>query len=92
MVGETTRSSHALASDADELMSQVSHFDVGEERRNRVPSKVREGYGNFLPERRGAGAPEPDSVQDQQQRAQQFASASNGSAALDINQDDWVEF
>lgn len=92
MVGETTRSSHALASDADELMAQVSHFDVGEERRNRVPSKVRDGYGNFLPERRGAGTPEPDTIRDQQQRAQDFAAASNGSAALDMNKDDWVEF
>ena len=92
MVGETTRSSHALASDADELMSQVSHFDIGEERRNRVPSKVREGYGNFMPDRRGADSAEPDSIQDQQRRAQDFAAASNGSAALDINQDDWVEF
>ena len=92
MVGETTRSSHALASDADELMSQVSHFDIGDERRNREPSKTRDGYGNFLPDRRGASEAEPNSIRDQQKRAQDFASASNGSAALDVNADDWVEF
>jgi methyl-accepting chemotaxis protein len=93
MVSQTTRASHSLNADADNLLSQVSRFDIGGERRNLVPSKVRPGYANFLPDRR-----EPDSarrpVKEQQELAREFAAETHGATALKARPEPegWEEF
>lgn len=94
MVGETTRSSHSLSSDADKLMAQVSRFDIGEERRNLVPNNVNENYTRTHPERRKTER-SGDSVHEQQDRVQQYAAMTNGSAAIDLDNapdHEWTEF
>ncbi|NQY12675.1 MAG: PAS domain S-box protein [Henriciella sp.] len=93
MVSQTTRASHSLNEDADNLLSQVSRFDIGGERRNLVPSKVRPGYANFLPDRREPeSAPRP--VKEQQELAREFAVETRGATALKARPeiDGWEEF
>lgn len=90
MVEQTTAASHSLANDSDELMSQVSHFDIGAAVGNASASPVKP-----------VSAPKPSSsaptqtVAVQQARAATFAASTNGSAALHVEQDDeddWKDF
>ncbi len=91
MVEQTTAASHSLANDSDELMSQVAHFKIGDDKSS----------GSGAPASRnkkpGAnGAKSNQTVAAQQDRAASFASATNGSAALYVepegSQEDWQDF
>ncbi len=87
MVEETTAASHSLANDSDELMNQVSHFEIGDKKAGAAKSKAANG----------AKAPKKkQSVSEQQDRAASFAAATNGSAALHVepaaSEEDWTDF
>jgi len=91
MVEQTTAASHSLANDSDELMNQVSHFEIGDEKASapasKTASKAKAGK---------SGAKASQSVAEQQGRAKSFAAATNGSAALyvepEASEEDWTDF
>ncbi len=91
MVEETTAASHSLAKDADELMNQVSHFNIGGQSGAGGKGAARSGQ-------RAGGAVKKPSVAEQQDRVASFAasSAMNGSAALQMEPEagaeDWTDF
>jgi methyl-accepting chemotaxis protein len=91
MVEQTTAASHSLANDSDELMSQVAHFNIGEEK-----SSGSEAGSSRKKKASKKGAKPKQSVAEQQDRAASFASATNGSAALHVepeaSQEDWQDF
>ncbi len=83
MVEETTAASHTLNGDANELMRQVSHFNIGN------GSAAEAGSAS-----NGVDAANDQSVAVQQKRVASFAA--NGSAALQANfekeTEEWTDF
>jgi len=83
MVEETTAASHTLNGDANELMRQVAHFNIGN------GSTVGAGSAST-----GAAAANDQNVAQQQKRVATFAA--NGSAALQANiggeTEEWKDF
>ena len=89
MVEESTAASHSLTKDSSDLMRQISHFNIGGERRR--------GRGDDEADSPAAnGSAGAATIASQQNRAAAFAAAQQGSAALKVDhepaEDDWKEF
>jgi len=92
MVEETTAASESLNNNADELLHQISHFNITRERRGGARNDRREPIKSPVSSSSSERASTQASVAEQTQQVRAYASARNGAAAAEKSVDIWEEF